>query len=138
MMSVSFMMQPEVMAPVAFLAGAGVGFLIGRKTPKRARGGGGGVRGDADGVELYVGNLPSEMEEPALRKEFERFGGIASVRVVAGRFQGRSKRFGFVVMPVRREAEAAIQAMHGRELLGRQLVVNEARNPRRAGGRRDY
>ena len=135
-MSVSCIIQPVVVAPVALAVGLGIGFLMGRKAPKRVRSGVGGGR-DTDGVELYVGNLPSEMEEAALRKEFERFGSIASVRVVAGRFQGRSKRFGFVVMPDRREAEAAIQAMHGRELLGRQLVVNEARNPRRASGRHE-
>ena len=134
-MSVSFM-HPAVVAPVALVVGLGVGFLMGRKAPKHVRSGDSGGH-DADGVELYVGNLPPEMEEAALRKEFERFGSIASVRVVAGRFQGRSKRFGFVVMPNRREAEAAIQAMHGRELLGRQLVVNEARNPRRGSGRRE-
>ncbi|MEI7436058.1 MAG: hypothetical protein WCL16_04535 [bacterium] len=134
---ISVLMQHSVAVPAALAVGLGVGFLIGRKAPRYVRSSSGGGSRDADGVELYVGNLPSEMEEPALRKEFERFGGILSVRVVAGRFQGRSKRFGFVVMLNRREAEAAIQAMHGRELLGRQLVVNEARNPRRSSGRRD-
>jgi RNA recognition motif-containing protein len=41
---------------------------------------------------------------------------------------GESKGFGFLEMPERGEAEQAISAMHGRELMGRKLIVNEARH----------
>ena len=46
---------------------------------------------------------------------------------------GRSKGFGFVEMGSDQEAQAAIQAMNGKEIEGRPLTVNEAR-PKEGGG----
>ena len=83
----------------------------------------------ADGsVEIYVGNLSYEMGEDQLRKEFEAFGKVGLVRIVTNRFNGKSKGFGFVQMPVRAEAETAIAALNDKELLGRKLRCNEAKN----------
>jgi hypothetical protein len=83
----------------------------------------------ADGsVEIYVGNLSYEMPEDALRKEFEAFGKVNSARIVMNKFNNRSKGFGFVQMPVRAEAEAAVKAIDGKELFGRKIKCNEARN----------
>lgn len=83
----------------------------------------------ADGsVEIYVGNLSYEMSEDQLRKEFEAFGKVGLVRIVTNRINGKSKGFGFVQMPVRAEAEAAISALNDKELLGRKLRCNEAKN----------
>ena len=79
-------------------------------------------------VELYVGNLSYDTTEDGLRKEFERFGEVKSARIVMNRFNGKSKGFGFVIMPNRPEAEAAVKAMNDHELQGRKLRVNEARN----------
>lgn len=79
-------------------------------------------------VELYVGNLSYDTTEDGLRKEFERFGAVKSARIITNRFNSKSKGFGFVIMPNRPEAEAAIKAMNDRELQGRKLRVNEARN----------
>lgn len=79
-------------------------------------------------VELYVGNLSYDTTEDGLRKEFERFGTVKSARIIANRFNNKSKGFGFVIMPNRPEAEAAIKAMNEHELQGRKLRVNEARN----------
>ena len=79
-------------------------------------------------VELYVGNLSYDTTEDSLRKEFERFGEVKSARIVMNRFNGKSKGFGFVIMPNRPEAEAAVKAMNDHELQGRKLRVNEARN----------
>ena len=78
-------------------------------------------------VELYVGNLSYDTTEDGLRKEFERFGKVSSARVVTNRFNGKSKGFGFVVMPNRPEAEAAVKGMNDKEFQGRKLRVNEAR-----------
>ena len=60
---------------------------------------------------------------------------MASARVITDRETGRPRGFGFVEMPTQSEAEAAIQALNGKEADGRTLNVNEAR-PRtdRAGG----
>ena len=82
----------------------------------------------AGSVEIYVGNLSYELTEDQLRKEFEAFGTVATARVVTDKSGTRSKGFGFVVMPNRPEAEKAIKAMSEKEVLGRKMRVNEARN----------
>lgn len=86
----------------------------------------GGSSGDC--VEIYVGNLSYETSEDQLRKEFERFGKVKSARIISNRFSRKSKGFGFIEMPVRSEAEAAIKALHDKDIQGRKLRVNEARN----------
>ena len=107
---------------VGYLAGAQVRRRrsIGSKRPKHKQAG--------DMVEIYVGNLSYETDELQLRREFERHGKVKSARIISHRFNNRSKGFGFVEMPVRQEAEAAIKALHNFELDGRRLRVNEARN----------
>ena len=82
----------------------------------------------AGSVEIYAGNLSYEMTEEQLRKTFEKFGKVDSARIVANRFNGKSKGFAFIVMPDRKEAEAAIAAINGKEVLGRAMRVNEAKN----------
>ncbi len=120
-----------------------VGFLLGRRTVKGAAPGRKGspkpsrrparppetrVPIPAGSVEIYVGNLSYELTEEQLRTEFEAFGKVDTARVVTNRFNDRSKGFGFVVMPNRPEAEAAIAAMNDKEVLGRRMRVNEAKN----------
>ncbi len=83
----------------------------------------------ADGsVEIYVGNLSYEMTEEQLRKEFEAFGKVNSARLITNKFNGKSKGFGFVQMPVRAEAEAACAKLNDKEILGRKMKCNEAKN----------
>ena len=82
----------------------------------------------AGSVEIYVGNLSYDLTDELLRKEFEPFGKVDTARVVTNRFNDKSKGFGFVVMPNRAEAEAAIAAMNDKEVLGRKMRVNEAKN----------
>ena len=82
----------------------------------------------AGSVEIYVGNLSYELTEAQLRETFEAFGKVDSARVVTNRFNDKSKGFGFVVMPNRAEAEAAIAALNDKEILGRKMRVNEAKN----------
>src|SRR5512138_2420876 len=86
-------------------------------------------------VKLFVGNLSFEVRDEDLRSAFEPFGQIESAAVVRERGSSQSRGFGFVEMPSRTEAQAAIEAMNGKELLGRTLSVNEARPmPERSGG----
>ena len=82
----------------------------------------------AGSVEIYVGNLSYEMTDDDLRKLFGDYGTVSSARVVMNRFNGKSKGFGFVVMPNREEAEKAIAANSEKEYKGRKMRVNEAKN----------
>ena len=79
-------------------------------------------------VEIYVGNLSYDTDEEQLRKEFEKYGKVLSARIITNHFNHKSKGFGFIEMPNRPEAEAAIKALHDAEVQGRKLRVNEAKN----------
>ena len=83
----------------------------------------------ADGsVEIYVGNLSYDMTEDQLRKEFEAYGKVNSARLITNRFNGKSKGFGFVQMPDRAEAEKAVAALNDKDIMGRKMKCNEAKN----------
>lgn len=83
----------------------------------------------ADGsIEIYVGNLSYDLTEDALRKAFEAFGKVNSARIITNRYNGKSKGFGFVHMPNRAEADAACAALNDKDLMGRRLKCNEAKN----------
>jgi RNA recognition motif-containing protein len=88
-------------------------------------------------MKIFVGNLSRSITSEALRQEFEKFGQVASVDIVKDKFSGESKGFGFVEMPSKTEAQAAISGLSGREVDGKSLNVNEARprnDDRRGGG----
>jgi len=85
------------------------------------------------GKKLYVGNLPYNVTDSSLQQMFESFGNVESAQVIIDRDTGRSKGFGFVELSKDNEAQAAIQGMHGKEIEGRPLTVNEAR-PKEGGG----
>lgn len=78
-------------------------------------------------MNIYTGNLSYEVSEDDLKSAFEEFGEVASAKIISDRYTGRSKGFGFVEMPSDEEANAAIEALSGKRLAGRALVVNEAR-----------
>lgn len=84
-------------------------------------------------MNLYVGNLSYRMTEDQLRQEFEQYGQVSSCTIIMDKATGQSKGFGFLEMPSREEAEAAVTGLNGREIQGRRLNVNEAR-PREGGG----
>ena len=86
-------------------------------------------------MKLYVGNLPYQADEAELQNWFAQAGiTVESVTVVRDRFSGGPRGFGFVEIADRDEGLRAVQACNGRDLLGRALVVNEAR-PMGSGGR---
>ena len=86
------------------------------------------------GRKLYVGNLAYGVDSSALEQMFAPFGTVQSAQVIADRDTGRSKGFGFVEMGSDQEAQAAIAAMSGKEVDGRQLTVNEAKPREDRGG----
>ena len=85
-------------------------------------------------MNIYVGNLSYDVTEADLRAAFETFGVVASVSILKDQYSGQPRGFGFVEMPSATEARAAISGLHGKELMGRTLNVNEAR-PRDGGSR---
>lgn len=89
-------------------------------------------------MNIYVGNLPRATSEEELRQAFEGFGRVSSSAIIKDKFSGESRGFGFVEMPEKNEAQAAIAAMNGKDLGGRTLTVNEAKpreeRPRGGGG----
>lgn len=78
-------------------------------------------------MNIYVGNLSYNSTEPDLETAFGQFGTVASARIIKDRFSGRSKGFGFVEMPSDSEANAAIQGLNGKDLMGRTITVNESK-----------
>ena len=89
-------------------------------------------------MDIYVGNLAYSTSDDSLKTAFGAYGEVTSARVVTDRMTGRSKGFGFVEMPDRAQAQAAIDALNGKEVDGRALRVNESqpkpREERRSGG----
>ena len=87
----------------------------------------------ADGsIEIYVGNLSYDLTEDELREAFEKYGKVNSARIITNRYNGKSKGFGFIHMPNRAEVDAAIAALSDKELKGRALKCNEAKNMEQA------
>ena len=83
----------------------------------------------ADGsVEIYVGNLSYDMTEDQLREAFAAYGKVNSARLITNRFNGKSKGFGFVQMPDRAEADKAIAALNEKDIMGRKMKCNVAKN----------
>lgn len=92
-------------------------------------------------MNIYVGNLSFDVVESDLLRLFEAFGEVTSATVIKDKFKGRSRGFGFVEMPDDAQAQAAIDALNGKEMMNRPLMVNEARQrteraPRSFGDRR--
>ncbi|HZY86041.1 MAG TPA: RNA-binding protein [Gemmataceae bacterium] len=86
------------------------------------------------GKKLYVGNLPYSVSDSDLQQMFEAHGTVTSAQVIMDRDTGRSKGFGFVEMSSDAEAQAAVDAMNGKDINGRPLTVNEARPKPEGGG----
>ena len=87
------------------------------------------------GNKLYVGGLPYAATESQLNDLFSAHGTVESARVITDKFTGQSRGFGFVEMSTEEEAKAAITALNGSDMGGRQLTVNEAKpQESRSGG----
>ena len=78
-------------------------------------------------MKLYVGNLALSTSETALRDLFSAHGTVTDVHIVTDRMSGQPRGFAFVTMGNRHEGQAAINALEGYSIDGRNLTVNEAR-----------
>ncbi len=76
---------------------------------------------------LYVGNLSYAVTEEDLKKNFGEIGECIAANIVKDKYSGNSRGFGFVEMATEEEAQEAIRRLHGGELSGRKIVVQEAR-----------
>ena len=88
-------------------------------------------------MNIYVGNLSFDVKEENLQTAFEAYGQVSSATIVKDKYSGQPRGFGFVEMPDQNEARTAIANLNGKELMGRQMNVNEARprTDRRGAGR---
>ena len=84
-------------------------------------------------MNIYVGNLAYGVTDGDLRDAFSASGEVTSATIIMDKISGESKGFGFVEMPNKQQAEAAIKALNEQPLKGRNMRVNEAR-PRESGG----
>ena len=93
-------------------------------------------------MNIYVGNLSYEATDETIKQAFESFGEVTSARVIKDKYTGQSRGFGFVEMPTQSQAQTAIKSLNGKDVLGKQISVNEARpradRGRTVGGRMDY
>ena len=78
-------------------------------------------------MNIYVGNLPYSVTDTDLRETFSRFGEVSQVNLIADKFTGESKGFGFVEMDNNSEADAAIKGLNGTDMSGRNIKVNQAK-----------
>ena len=92
-------------------------------------------------MNIFVGNLSYSSTDDDIRGLFEPYGEVSSAKIINNRETGRSRGFGFIEMPNDTEGRAAIAALNGRDVGGRQLRVSEAqgrperdRAPRPGGG----
>lgn len=89
-------------------------------------------------MNIYVGNLSWTLKDQDLQNLFAPYGEVSSAKIVSDKFTNRSKGFGFVEMTNDDEAKAAIEALNGTEVGGRNIVVNESRPKENSGGGGGY
>ena len=88
-------------------------------------------------MDIYVGNLPYQVDDQQLQELFAQHGTVSSARVIVDKFSGESRGFGFVEMPDKAQALTAIKATNDQDFMGRNLRVNESQPKPRGGDDRD-
>ncbi|HAL50457.1 MAG: RNA-binding protein [Candidatus Uhrbacteria bacterium GW2011_GWD1_41_16] len=76
---------------------------------------------------LFVGNISWTASDEDLKTLFEQYGEVVSARIVMDKFTNKSRGFGFVEMATAEQAQAAIDGLHDKDFMGRQISVNIAR-----------
>jgi RNA recognition motif-containing protein len=88
-------------------------------------------------MNIYVGNLSFDATEADIEHAFSEYGDVKTVNIVKDRDTGRSRGFGFVEMHDRQAGQKAIEGLNMKQIAGRAVTVNEARQREdRRGGRR--
>jgi RNA recognition motif-containing protein len=86
-------------------------------------------------MNIFAGSLPYTIGEAELKALFEAYGEVSSVKIINDRETGRSKGFGFVEMPDDESAQAAITALNGSSVKGRNIAVSQAEDKKTGGSR---
>lgn len=86
---------------------------------------------------LFVGNLPFRLDEDGLAQIFAEVGPVLGVIIPTDRETGRKKGFAFVDV-AEADMQSFIDAMNGKEVMGRPIVVNEARPREERPARREW
>jgi len=119
-----FTLDTTVLVALFSVAWLIIGLLLGQRIKSSTKSSG--------VIELYVGNLSYDVKEKDLKREFGKFGNVKSARIIMNKFNNKSKGFGFVEMGDRSGSMEAIRALNGKDLLGRRIVVNEAKSEPRS------
>jgi len=77
-------------------------------------------------MKIFVAGLPYDLDDAELEEIFEKFGKVASAKVVMDKDTGKSKGFGFVEMPNDTEAKEAIEGLNDISLGKKPLIVKQA------------
>lgn len=78
-------------------------------------------------MNIYVANIPFKADDDDLRELFEEYGEVSSAKIIMDKFTQKSRGFGFVEMDDNAEGQQAIEALNGADMMGKTLIVNEAR-----------
>jgi RNA recognition motif-containing protein len=91
-------------------------------------------------MDIYVGNLHYKVDEEVLKEIFEEYGEVSAVKIVTDNVTRKSKGFGFVTMNDENNAKQAIEELNEGELMGRKIIVNQARpkTDKPAGEKRSF
>ena len=81
-------------------------------------------------MNIFVGNLASDVNEDELKELFSKHGKVDNVKIIRDMFSQVSKGFGFIEMPGRADSEKALKELNTFEFKGKRLTVNEARPQR--------
>jgi RNA recognition motif-containing protein len=88
-------------------------------------------------MKLYVGNLSFQTSEQDLSALFGKYGSVTETNLIMDRETNRPRGFGFVTMSSAEEGQKAIDGLHGQNVDGRDLTVNEAKPMEARGPRRE-
>ncbi len=96
-------------------------------------------------MNIFVSNLSFKIDQDTLKELFQNFGEVSSCKIMADKFSGKSRGFGFVEMPNDADGQKAIDGLNDKEVDGRNIIVNVAKprtegggNRREGGGGRDF
>lgn len=75
---------------------------------------------------IYVGNINYTLTEEDIKRIFEVLGNVETIKIIRDKKTGRSKGFGFLDMPDKKEAMEAIKTLDGKTISGRNMRVLRA------------
>lgn len=86
-------------------------------------------------MKIFIANVPHKMDEAELKTMLTGFGQVASVKLLTDPETGKRRGYGFIEMPVKDQAKAAIAALNGKEIYGRAIALSESEEKGRERGR---